>query len=973
FYLLAMTSQTVGGTTETICITASTFESVSMHVTLEYNQNTISLLTEKSIIQEYYNCFLFQVPVVNEEVAASINIQFGGSTTLMNKTAKILIRPSTQLTIIETDRPIYKPGETVKFRIVSLDTNFLTYNQTFPTIDVQDPNSHHIGQWLDVATQSGLVDLSHPLNSEAVEGLYLITVRNKKNNKFTQTFEVKDYDPSTFEVIVQLPPLITIQDMNATLKACAKYTYGKPVNGTVQATVCRSSHRQLPQGKKTAPDICKIYKMKTDRTGCGLWILKLNEFALTDSRYNASINVHSRVEEDGTGVIVTGSASCAITANMVMLSFEDSPKTFKLGMAYEGMIKVTRHDSKPSERKAVYLTVRYSKKLNTVRKLVTNYEGVAKFSLLTDLWGLEPVLLQAKYETTDTVFAGGENQLAPYYPTASLSLQPFYSKSLSFIKIRNSSMLYSCNKNGAIRAQYMIHNSALRPNTNILSFFYMVMNKGHLVQQGRIVEAINPGSAEHKGNLVLTMQMMLHMTPVAQVVLYTILPSGEVVADSANLKVQLCLANKVSLNFSPSTALPGAQTSLVLRAAPGSLCSVKAIDQSLLRQRPQKELNIQHVFNMLPVQTLSGYSPKINDEDPTLCSSNPYVMFAAQALKANSEKVDVYSTFKYIGVQMITNADVRNLSGSVDGLLYMKEALAPVFVTHESSSGGSRSNRPAVLIHKHLLNTWIWDLYSISDSGVVSVNKTVPDSITMWQAGAFCTSPVGFGVAPSTELAASQPFSVSLHMPSSVIRGEVFTLKATVLNTLHSCVMVKVTLADSQKFSAHFDDSISYTHCLCAEESWIFSWTITPLVLGKVSVHVSAEAVQASCEECAVSAPLEGYIDSITKTLLVQAEGTAQSEAHNMLLCPPGVVEKTVSLTLPSVFVNGSAVASVSVMGDLMGKALHNLVSLLAKPNSRGDQNMMLFTPNIFILEYLTSTNQLMPEIRTTAEAYLMS
>lgn len=51
--------------------------------------------------------------------------------------------------------------------------------------------------------------------------------------------------------------------------------------------------------------------------------------------------------------------------------------------------------------------------------------------------------------------------------------------------------------------------------------------------------------AVHKGELVVKLQKMLKVSPVAQVILYTILSSGEAVADSMNYCIQLCLANKV--------------------------------------------------------------------------------------------------------------------------------------------------------------------------------------------------------------------------------------------------------------------------------------------------------------------------------------------------------------------------------------------------------------------------------------------
>ena len=81
------------------------------------------------------------------------------------------------------------------------------------------------------------------------------------------------------------------------------------------------------------------------------------------------------------------------------------------------------------------------------------------------------------------------------------------------------------------------------------------------------------------------------------------------------------------------------------------------------------------------------------------------------------------------------------------------------------------------------------------DSGSVSVVKTLPDTITSWRAQAFCTSSsLGFGLSRDTALVSFQPFFVSLTLPYSVVRGEVFTLRATVFNYLPSCIMVGLSV-----------------------------------------------------------------------------------------------------------------------------------------------------------------------------------
>ncbi|XP_016122154.1 alpha-2-macroglobulin-P-like, partial [Sinocyclocheilus grahami] len=83
--------------------------------------------------------------------------------------------------------------------------------------------------------------------------------------------------------------------------------------------------------------------------------------------------------------------------------------------------------------------------------------------------------------------------------------------------------------------------------------------------------------------------------------------------------------------------------------------------------------------------------------------------------------------------------------------------------------------------------------------------------------------------------------------------------------------------------------------------------------------------------------------------------------------------ETSVSLTLPTVFVKGSAKIFITVLGDLMSSALRNIGDLLAMPYGCGEQNMLLFAPNIYILQYLESSGQLTPEIKNRAMTFLES
>lgn len=59
------------------------------------------------------------------------------------------------------------------------------------------------------------------------------------------------------------------------------------------------------------------------------------------------------------------------------------------------------------------------------------------------------------------------------------------------------------------------------------------------------------------------------------------------------------------------------------------------------------------------------------------------------------------------------------------------------------------------------------------------------------------------------------------------------------------------------------------------------------------------------------------------------------------------------------------------ISGDVMGPSLTGLEGLLRLPTGCGEQNMVKFAPNIFIMQYLSSTNQLTSNIKTKAIGFL--
>ena len=78
-----------------------------------------------------------------------------------------------------------------------------------------------------------------------------------------------------------------------------------------------------------------------------------------------------------------------------------------------------------------------------------------------------------------------------------------------------------------------------------------------------------------------------------------------------------------------------------------------------------------------------------------------------------------------------------------------------------------------------------------------------------------------------------------------------------------------------------------------------------------------------------------------------------------------------VTLDLPTDFVEDTNEASVKVIGDLMGPALDDIENLLKMPYGCGEQNMLNFAPNIFILQYLKSVDAVTSDIQTKSSKIL--
>ncbi|XP_065696748.2 alpha-2-macroglobulin-like protein 1 isoform X2 [Patagioenas fasciata] len=969
-YAVAIPSQLYYPFSETVCLQLSRKQAVPIHVTvtLQSRAGNETLITQSISQLTFFHCTSFQVPppVGNPDEVAFIVIAVLEASSDFQKKQKVLIKDADKKTFIQTDKPVYKPGQTVKLRIVTLDQNFIASNETHRLVELKDPKGNRIAQWLNVIPVGGIVDLSFPLAVEAPVGEYTIKMPDR-----TRTFRVEEYVLPKFNVSIQMPQVVTILEENFRLHVCGMYTYGKPVHGVVKAVVCRKHIRYNRKSSKAKHSICKDYTGETNKDGCfGTEVnIQIYHQKHGDS-YDFNLEAVAFLKESGTGVEFNTTENCKVTFDITTLQFWGTSYYYQQGAPYYGNLELKSTNGTRLKNKEVILTVSHGSR-KQIKTYFTDDTGMASFTLETSAWdNSSKVLLQAKTQPEDL----SSRNVRVSYGTASLTPRAFYSSSRSSVRIQPVRAMLPCGDMQQVTVQYHILAAELGDGAGRADFYHLVLARGSLVHHGQTTVLLDPSLGQYNGAFNVSLPVDL-ISPMATIFVYIAFPEGQVAADIFSLKASKCFRNHVKLGFSGRVALPGSTVHLHLQAARGSLCSIHAVDQSVLLVRPEAELSRDSVYNMFsysqehPSTLTDSYSdyctiqksPGITGSSQTTLPPGTMSPFMYNRYSYAVSQPDVYELLKNSGLTFLTNlkikspiecrtqttfyydymsygelADLDNLDPETDAAIEHAES---EHVELASEAGPIRTWFP---------ETFIWTLVPINDSGAAELAATVPDSITVWKAMTFCISEShGLGISETTSLQSFKPFFMEPTLPHSIFRGESFPLKVKVFSYMKQCMVLQLSLMDSRDFE-FMHENTRFTTCLCPDSAKTFFWDVKATKLGKVNFTVMAEVTEQEdvCTESTAVVPESGGKDTVVKHLLVKAEGLLEEKTHTSLLCPKG---------------------------DILGTALDNIDELLQMPSGCGEQNMVHFAPNVFITRYLEKTGQLTPEIKQKAIDYLQS
>lgn len=152
---------------------------------------------------------------------------------------------------IQTDKAIYKPGETIKFRVLIVDYKLRPVQLTpdkLLHVNIADPAENRIKQWRKVTPEKGVFASEMQLSEHPVLGNWKLEAQVGTEKK-TREVEVAEYVLPKFEVVIDSPAEFSAKNGQIRAIIRSKYTYGKLVKGEAVVSITPKTMQARKENK----------------------------------------------------------------------------------------------------------------------------------------------------------------------------------------------------------------------------------------------------------------------------------------------------------------------------------------------------------------------------------------------------------------------------------------------------------------------------------------------------------------------------------------------------------------------------------------------------------------------------------------------------------------------------------------------------------------------------------------------------
>ncbi len=839
--------------------------------------------------------------------------------------AQVMIEKS-YLVFVETDKPIYKPGQTIEMRVLTLDPDLKPVTEN-ATVEILDAKGIKIFRSVVRTDDYGMVTLELPLSNEPNLGVWKINVVTEKSRNQLDV-RVEEYVLPKYEITVDLPREWFLVNEPVKGKIKAIYSFGKPVTGDLKIEALKYVGQW-----EAYTTVTKAINGEVD-------------FELPAVGYVAgtpagagqgNIQLNVTVEEKATGYVEKTSRLLTVAQSPVNLQLIPEGNVFKPGLPFSFLVVTETPDNKPVDAR-INTTVTYSnEKFETIRtdnKTVQTVKGKAVLDLNPPANAI--ALSIDAFELTPV----SSTQPAQ----ASKVLQASYSPSGNFIHLEQTS-------EGTPNAGQKIAFNINSTNRGV-NFYYEVIARGKVV------------FSAYTRNREISISTTPAMAPSAKLLVYQILPNSEVAADYLPFNVGAAYPQAVTAEFSKSEARPAEEVLLNITTQGQAKVGVAVVDKSVFILA-ENRMNLQQVFDELERLYMEPQAEihEVSFYPVTTTVGAADVFKNAGVVVMTNKQIPESKDYQVEGGGNFLDKIVRFFGGKNGGIALpgiaregaMPPMQAPVPApTAPAGTGGQLAEVQRV--RQFFPETWLWFDEITPVSGKLTKKLTVPDTITTWMLRTVAVSKdKGLGVAENA-LVVFQPFFLTIDLPYSAIRGEEFPVRVAVYNYLNAKQTVQLDIEKAGWFDLL--DQPTNTIEIGPNDIGGAQFIIRPTKTGTANeVKISARSPQAA--------------DAAIKTIIIEPEGVAREILDNIALAAG--MNRTIDTFIPDAVVVDSGRAYIALTSSFLTQTIDGLDELLLMPSGCGEQNMLNFAPDVYITKYLENSGQLKPEIMAKAEKLMVT
>ncbi|KAL5256241.1 hypothetical protein ACHWQZ_G011458 [Mnemiopsis leidyi] len=868
--------------------------------------------------------------------------EFGGSS--------IAVRSTGYKSYVQTDKPIYKPGQPVRFRGFSIDSHLkgLTLSEGL-TVKIMNPNGIVVFDEIIFNNGSIIHQGTFLLAEEATIGQYTISVTGK--NSASCSFSVEEYVLPKFGVEIEGPGSIAADDTVVRGKVTATYTYGKPVNGqaVLKFAVDNKSQKMYSGAYHFREITVDLVDGKAD------WEVDITDLTTRKLRYlfnpfcsTSTLVISASVSDaDGGFQVEKVDSSTKFSQTSVKLSFnKNTQKNYAAGFPFYVELDVEALTTTEIENMPVKLTmISGLSDLKYVQKeiRVQNGKVFASFDVPEDACAL-------KINAEMDMDAACEEIFVCFQP------ERMVAKANEFIRfLQTEPMTYSAGDTATYK---------VLSNRRVETLHFIILSKGaivkswHEVPEWQIHESgklIAQGSTRIPSDIVTRSRL---------VVLTANDLSGYILADAIDLCITEELRHKINLHMNTDTARPGQNVTMFLTSDPTSFIGISVNDASLnLLREPCKVLTKEGTLSFLrdldsgttkdlsceredPYQCKSSTEVKIIDiidllDSEGLSIRTNMIMFDYEPPSDDRVEYNYFTEMNYEYQPVMAMASDRSYEARGD------MANGVDLAADEGDSELEDSEDKSPRLRNFFPEAWLWTDVVSDENGKKVISVAAPDTITGWKGSAFGLSPdKGLGFSNEIEFQTFLPFFISLDLPYSGTVGERITIPVRLFNYLDEDVSATVRI-----LSKIWDEQTATVN-IPSNKAATVDYEISLTEAGNHEITVNARTSS-------------GEFDAVEKSLFVQPGGEKIVDTNSILIMQKGrsTQDKTVlTVELPDGFIPGSHKLKLVAVGDILGEAVSGISSLIQLPSGCGEQNMHKVAINVFSANYITSLYEQVPE-----------